>query len=108
MKTGAGEVSAQAVMHEGHGKAVKPAEAEDILGRIIATKREEVAAGLATMPLATVEAAAAAQPAPRDFVGAIRKKIGSGQPAVIAEIQKASPSKGVDPPGFRPPEIHKN
>ena len=105
MKTGAGEVSAQAVMHEGHGKAVKPAEAEDILGRIIATKREEVAAGLATMPLATVEAAAAAQPAPRDFVGAIRKKIGSGQPAVIAEIKKASPSKGVIRPDFRPAEI---
>ena len=53
MKTGASGVSAQASMHEGHVKAVKPAEANDILDRIIATKREEVAAALATTPLAT-------------------------------------------------------
>ena len=77
----------------------------DILDRIIATKREEVAAALATTPLAQVEAAAAMQPAPRDFVGAIRKKIGCGQPAIIAEIKKASPSKGVIRPDFRPAEI---
>ena len=77
----------------------------DILDRIIATKREEVAAALATTPLAQVEAAAAVQPAPRDFVGAIRKKIGCGQPAIIAEIKKASPSNGVIRPDFRPAEI---
>lgn len=77
----------------------------DILDRIIATKREEVAAALAATPLAEVEAAAAVQPAPRDFVGAIRKKIGCGQPAIIAEIKKASPSKGVIRPDFRPAEI---
>ena len=105
MKTGASGVSAQASMHEGHVKAVKPAEANDILDRIIATKREEVAAVLATMPLAEVAAAAAAQPAPRDFVGAIRKRIGCGQPAIIAEIKKASPSKGVIRRDFRPAEI---
>ncbi|MGB8300752.1 MAG: indole-3-glycerol-phosphate synthase TrpC, partial [Azonexus sp.] len=66
--------------------------ASDILDKIIATKREEIAAALTVSPLVAVEAAAAAQPAPRDFVGAIRRKIASGQPAVIAEIKKASPS----------------
>ena len=79
--------------------------ASDILDRIIATKREEIAAAIAVKPLAVVEAEAAAQPAPRDFVGAIRHKIGCGQPAVIAEIKKASPSKGVIRPDFKPAEI---
>jgi indole-3-glycerol phosphate synthase len=77
----------------------------DILNRIVATKREEIAAAQAVKPLAAVEAEAAAQPAPRDFVGAIRRKIGCGQPAVIAEIKRASPSKGVIRPDFRPAEI---
>lgn len=77
----------------------------DILNKIIVTKREEVAAAVAVKPLAVVEAEAAAQSAPRDFVGAIRRKITGGQPAVIAEIKKASPSKGVIRPDFRPAEI---
>lgn len=77
----------------------------DILNKIIATKREEVAAALAVKPLAVVEAEAAAQTAPRDFVGAIRHKIAAGQAAVIAEIKKASPSKGVIRPDFQPAEI---
>ncbi len=77
----------------------------DILNKIIATKREEITAALALRPLAQVEAEAAAQPAPRDFVGAIRAKIASGQPAVIAEIKKASPSKGVIRHDFHPAEI---
>ena len=77
----------------------------DILNKIIATKREEVAAALAAKPLSADEAEAAAQPAPRDFVGAIRGKIAAGKPAVIAEIKKASPSKGVIRPDFRPAEI---
>ena len=77
----------------------------DILNQILATKREEIAAALAAKPLAVVQAEAAAQPAPRDFVGAIRAKIAAGQPAVIAEIKKASPSKGIIRPDFRPAEI---
>lgn len=77
----------------------------DILNRIIATKHEEIAAARAVKPLAAVEAEAAAQAAPRDFVGAIRSKIAAGQPAVIAEIKKASPSKGVIRPDFKPADI---
>ena len=77
----------------------------DILKKIIATKHEEVAAALAVKPLVAVEAGALAQPVPRDFVGAIRGKLAAGQPAVIAEIKKASPSKGVIRPDFQPAEI---
>ncbi len=80
----------------------------DILDKILATKREEVAAALPAMPLAAVRAAAEARvktdPA-RDFVGAIRRKIAGGQSAVIAEIKKASPSKGVIREDFDPAAI---
>ncbi|MDR2187658.1 MAG: indole-3-glycerol phosphate synthase TrpC [Azonexus sp.] len=77
----------------------------DILTQIITTKRREVAAALAQKPLATLEAEALKQPAPRDFIAAIRQKLAAGQPAVIAEIKKASPSKGVIRPDFRPADI---
>lgn len=77
----------------------------DILQKICAVKREEVAAALAARPLATVRAEAEAQPAARDFVGAIRGKIAAGRAAVISEIKKASPSKGVIREDFRPAEI---
>jgi indole-3-glycerol phosphate synthase len=77
----------------------------DILNKIIATKHQEVAAAKAGKPMAQVEAEALAQAAPRDFVGVIRDKIAHGQPAVIAEIKKASPSKGVIRPDFQPDEI---
>lgn len=77
----------------------------DILNKIIATKHQEVAAAKAAKPLEMVEAEALAQTAPRDFVGAIRQKIADGQPAVIAEIKKASPSKGVIRADFQPAEI---
>ena len=77
----------------------------DILNKIVATKYEEVAAARAVKPLAAVELEAAAQAAPRDFLGAIRRKIAAGQPAVIAEIKKASPSKGIIRPDFKPADI---
>ncbi len=77
----------------------------DILDNILAVKREEVAAAQAAKPLAALRAEAEAQAKPRDFVGAIRAKLGAGEAAVIAEIKKASPSKGVIRPDFRPAEI---
>lgn len=77
----------------------------DILNKIIATKREEVIAAQAIKSMADLEVAAALQAPTRDFVAAIRDKIAHGQPAVIAEIKKASPSKGVIRPDFRPAEI---
>jgi indole-3-glycerol phosphate synthase len=77
----------------------------DILNKILSVKREEVAAALACKPLTTVRAEAKAQSAPRDFVSAIRSKIAAGKPAVIAEIKKASPSKGIIRADFRPAEI---
>ena len=77
----------------------------DILNKILAVKREEVTTALAIKPLAEVRAEAEAQSAPRDFVGAIHGKIAEGKAAVIAEIKKASPSKGVIRADFRPAEI---
>jgi indole-3-glycerol phosphate synthase len=77
----------------------------DILQKILAVKREEVAAAQAVKPLAALRAEAEAQPSPRDFLGAMREKISLGNAAVIAEIKKASPSKGVLRPDFHPAEI---
>ncbi len=77
----------------------------DILTRILATKREEVAEAVAAVPLAQMKIRAAAADAPRDFVGALRARIRAGDPAVIAEIKKASPSKGVLREQFDPPAI---
>ena len=77
----------------------------DILNKIIAVKHEEVAAALAAKPLNVIRAEAESQPAARDFAGAIRQKVDAGKTAVIAEIKKASPSKGVIRADFRPAEI---
>lgn len=77
----------------------------DILNKIIATKHEEVAAARGVKSLAQLEAEIAQQGAPRDFVAAIRQKIENGQSAVIAEIKRASPSKGVIRADFRPADI---
>ncbi len=67
----------------------------DILNQIVAVKREEIAAGLKKTPLAAMRADAESRVLTRDFVGAMRAKIAGGQAAVIAEVKKASPSKGV-------------
>ena len=77
----------------------------DILNKILAVKREELAAALPVKPLAAIRAEAEAQPAPRDFLGAVRGKIAAGQAAVIAEIKKASPSKGILRADFQPAAI---
>ncbi|MDQ5945449.1 MAG: indole-3-glycerol phosphate synthase [Pseudomonadota bacterium] len=77
----------------------------DILKKILATKAEEVAAASTVKSLAVVRAEAEAQPVPRDFAGALQARVAAGKPAVIAEIKKASPSKGVLRADFRPAEI---
>ncbi|HQR50096.1 MAG TPA: indole-3-glycerol phosphate synthase TrpC [Methylophilaceae bacterium] len=77
----------------------------DILKKILATKQEEVNAANVLQPLGLVRSKAESATAPRDFIGAIRAKIAAGQAAVIAEIKKASPSKGVIREDFRPAEI---
>jgi indole-3-glycerol phosphate synthase len=82
-----------------------PPAPSDILERILAVKREEIAAAGQDKPLQAVRREAEAAPAPRDFAGALRHKLDSGQAAVIAEIKKASPSKGVLRADFRPSEI---
>ena len=77
----------------------------DILRRILATKRTEVEAARAAVPLAEIERRARAAAAPRDFAGALRAKIAAGKPAVIAEIKRASPSKGLLRDPFEPAAI---
>ena len=77
----------------------------DILDQIVAVKREEVAAALAKKSLAVVRADAESRVLTRDFEGALRAKIAAGQAAVIAEIKKASPSKGVLRQEFIPADI---
>lgn len=80
----------------------------DILQRILATKREEVEAAVAVLSReAIVEEARDAAPV-RDFVGAIRAKIAAGGAGVIAEVKKASPSKGVIREDFVPAQIAKS
>ena len=77
----------------------------DILHKIVATKHEELVVAKARCPLAEVRAAAEARTDVRGFEAALRAKVTAGQPAVIAEIKKASPSKGVIRADFRPAEI---
>lgn len=77
----------------------------DILEKIITTKAQEVIAAQVERPFSVVEEHAKAQAPARGFASALRAKIASGKPAVIAEIKKASPSKGVIRESFDPPAI---
>jgi indole-3-glycerol phosphate synthase len=77
----------------------------DILNKILATKRQEITQAQSRISLAAVTAAARDMPPARDFVGAIRNKVQLQQPAVIAEIKRASPSKGLLRADFQPAEI---
>ncbi|MDM0091192.1 MULTISPECIES: indole-3-glycerol phosphate synthase TrpC [unclassified Variovorax] len=77
----------------------------DILNKIVAVKHEEIAAARKRSPLEAVRFDAESRVLTRDFVGALRRKIAAGQAAVIAEVKKASPSKGVLRAEFIPADI---
>lgn len=81
----------------------------DILQKIVAVKHQEIAAALPQRPLSVVRAEAETRNRElrdvRDFLGALRNKIAAGQAGVIAEVKKASPSKGILREQFNPAEI---
>jgi len=77
----------------------------DILKKIVARKWQEIAAHAAEVPLAALRERLAEADAPRGFTTALEMKIAAGLPGVIAEIKKASPSKGVLRADFQPAEI---
>ncbi len=77
----------------------------NILDKIVAVKREEIATAIRRKSLELMRADAESRVLTRDFVGALRRKIAAGEPAVIAEVKKASPSKGVLRADFIPADI---
>ena len=77
----------------------------DILSKIESYKREEIASARRALPLAEVEALAKSAPPPRGFLDALRRRIAAGDYALIAEVKKASPSKGLIRADFDPPSL---
>ena len=77
----------------------------DILEKILAVKREEVAAGQARLSLEELKSRCADLPAPRDFAGALKRRAAASADAVIAEIKRASPSAGLIREDFDPAAI---
>lgn len=84
------------------------ADTPDILLRILERKREEITERRGMISIDKLKQQAATQPATRGFVNALLNQLATGKPAVIAEIKKASPSKGIIRPDFDPVEIAKS